>query len=305
MRKLVNLGSLCIDSVYSVPNLAHAGETVASLGCNTFPGGKGLNQSIAAAYAGCEVVHIGAVGDDGDLLLDVLRDANVDIADIVRLPGQSGHAVIQVDASGQNAIVISGGTNRSLDRAVFDRAFERLEADDWLLLQNEINDVDAAIREANAAGRRVALNLAPVDERIGVYPLDLLDLLIVNELEAMAAAGTADLDAAFVALEEKLPNTSVVLTEGARGLRYIDRTTRSKGTLGSFKVEPVDETGAGDCFVGYLMAGLVKGAELPLVLNEASAAGALACTANGAATAIPARDAVEALLQAQPLIPSP
>ena len=137
------------------------------------------------------------------------------------------------------------------------------------------------------------------DARIEGYPLGLLNLLIVNEIEAMAAANLTDVDGAYDALVELLPETSIVLTEGQSGLRFADAQTGERGRLASFVVEAIDETAAGDAFVGYLMAGLVRGADLPSVLREASAAGALAVTAKGAATAIPRRDAVDTLLANQ------
>lgn len=301
VAKLVNLGSLCIDTVYSVPNLAGAGETVASLDCRVFPGGKGLNQSIAAAHGGCLVHHLGAVGEDGDVLLDALRNANVDVSGVARCAGQSGNAVIQVDTAGQNAIVITGGANRALDQAVIDDAIDRLEDGDWLLLQNEINDVAAVIRQARKADAHIALNLAPADERISDYPLELLDLLVVNEIEAMAAADSTAVDTAFTALRQRLPETAIVLTEGSSGLRFADPVHSQSGNLASFAVTPVDETAAGDAFVGYLLAGLVAGADLHTVLPVASAAGALAVTVEGAATSIPEREAVMRLVGEQAL----
>ena len=114
MPKLVNLGSLCVDNVYRVGSIAAAGETVASASHDVFPGGKGLNQSIAAARAGAQVVHVGCVGGDGDWLRDTLAAEGVDVSGVRIVDGSSGHAVIQVNDRGENAIVIAGGaTERS------------------------------------------------------------------------------------------------------------------------------------------------------------------------------------------------
>ncbi|MCH1551131.1 MAG: PfkB family carbohydrate kinase, partial [Pseudomonadales bacterium] len=163
MSKLVNIGSLCIDFVYGVPDIVKSGETLASVQSQIFCGGKGLNQSLAAARAGAEVHHLGAIGDDGFALLDTLRAAGVNTDGVLQLEGPSGQAFIQVDPAGRNAIVISGGSNRRLPASLFDAAVAILEPGDWVLLQNETNDVGAAIRRASAVGAQVALNLAPPD----------------------------------------------------------------------------------------------------------------------------------------------
>lgn len=300
MAKLVNVGSLCIDLVYPVPSIVKAGETLASGARQVFPGGKGLNQSIAAARAGAEVKHYGAVGDDGDMLLEQLQQEGVDTAGVQRLSGPSGQAIIQVDAQGQNAIVISGGSNRALSNELIDEAVAELKPGDWVLLQNEVNDVGQIMAKAAATGANIAFNVAPPDERIFEYPIELLKLLVVNEPEAMALAVQDTPQAAFSSLVASYPKTHVVLTRGKEGLLFYDADTRQQHELGTFKVTAVDETAAGDAFVGYLMAALVAGKTLPEAMPTASAAGALAVTAAGAAPSIPSAVAVAALLQDQP-----
>ncbi|XOV81618.1 MAG: ribokinase [bacterium] len=300
MAKLVNVGSLCIDLVYSVPAIVKAGETLASGTRQVFAGGKGLNQSIAAARAGAQVLHFGAVGDDGDMLLQQLQQEGVDVSGVQRLPGPSGQAIIQVDAEGQNAIVISGGSNRQLSPQLIEQAVAQLQGDDWILLQNEVNDVGEMMKQAAQRGAKIAFNVAPPDERIFQYPIELLQLLVVNEPEAMALAKQPSTQSAFTRLVELYPATHIVLTRGKDGLLCYDAQTRQQHEKGTFKVNAVDETAAGDAFVGYLLASLVEGKSLPDALPEASAAGALAVTAAGAAPSIPSAEAVRALLQAQP-----
>lgn len=265
-----------------------------------FSGGKGLNQSLAAARAGAQVHHFGAVGDDGEALLGELRAEGVNVEGILQLEGPSGHAVIQVDTLGQNAIVISGGSNRRLPTALFEQAVSGLAAGDWVLLQNEINDVERVMRLAAQAGARIAFNVAPPDERLSGYPIELLSLLIANEPEAMALAGQTTTQAAFEALIQRFPQTNLVLTQGKDGLLYFDADTGERAHMAAFEVQPVDETAAGDAFVGYLMAGLVTGLNITQTLARASAAGALAVTHEGAAPSIPQSAAVDALLDAQP-----
>lgn len=299
MPKLVNLGSLCIDLVYDVPQLAGAGETIASLDRQVFCGGKGLNQSLAAARAGAQVHHFGAVGDDGQDLLQALHDAGVETSGVAQMAGPSGHAVIQVDQQGQNSIVIAGGTNRQLPMELIDRAVSTVADGDWLLLQNETNEVDTTISAAAATSGRVALNLAPPDSRVGDYPIGDLDLLIVNVAEANALAGTSSPGSALRTLIEQYPEVSLLLTMGGDGLYLYDSMDGVAQAMGAFAVTPVDETAAGDSFVGYLMASLVAGENLPDAVLRASAAGALAVTRAGAAPSIPSIEEVGSLIEQQ------
>lgn len=294
MPKLINLGSLCIDNVYSVTTIATVGETVASQNHAVFPGGKGLNQSLAASKAGVDVHHIGCVGEDGIWLKELLADAGVNVSDVRQVEIRSGHAVIQVDSAGQNSIVISGGANRSIQPLDRDVALTLLQPGDWLLLQNEINDIEALLQEASDRDVNIAFNVAPVDGREKNYSLDAVELLIVNEVEAAALAQETDLEIALDALCGRYPTTHVVLTLGRDGLLHGIGGHREK--LAAYRVEAVDETAAGDAFVGYLMAGLLSGEDYSKALQLGSAAGALAVTQRGAASSIPEYADVLAML---------
>ncbi len=294
MPKLINLGSLCIDDVYSVDTIANAGETVASQNHTVFPGGKGLNQSLAASKAGADVHHIGCIGEDGIWLKEILADAGVDVGNVRQVEIRSGHAVIQVDSAGQNSIVISGGANRSIQALDREVAFTLLQSGDWLLLQNEINDIEDVLKEAGDRDVNVAFNVAPVDGREQNYRLNTLGLLIVNEVEAAALAQETDPDVALDALCGRYPTAHVVLTLGRDGLLHGIGGHREK--LAAYRVEAVDETAAGDAFVGYLMAGLLSGEDYLKALQLGSAAGALAVTQQGAASSIPEYADVLAML---------
>jgi len=295
MFELVNLGSLCIDNVYRVPAIARGGETLSALGPARFAGGKGLNQSLAAAQAGCRVAHCGCVGADGAFLIQVLRDAGVDVSGIrMQNDVPSGHAVIQVDPTGANAIVIVGGANRVIDAGDVERALAILEPDGWLLLQNEINDIEHVLSTARKAGVRVAMNVAPVDGRETGYDLAALDLLVVNEWEAQALSGEPEGRRAVDALTARCPELQIVVTRGERGLTY--GRGRDRIDLGAFAVAAVDETAAGDAFIGYLMHGMLRRSPAREALVRASAAGAIAVTRAGAADSIPSGSAVAAFL---------
>lgn len=305
MPKLVNLGSLCIDNVYTVPAIAQPGETVASLDYQQHPGGKGLNQSLAAARAGLDVVHVGCMGRDGARLAEVLESAGVAV-DGIRISDThaSGHAVIQVDASGQNAIVIAGGANRFLEPQDLERALNVMGEGDWLLIQNEINDIERILNVVSKLPVSLAFNVAPADARVIDYPLDGVDLLIVNEIEAAALADGAAPADAVERLCTRYPTCHVVLTCGALGLRYGHGAERLE--LPAFPVDAVDETAAGDAFIGYLMHGWLNGHGTAEALAWASAAGALAVTVAGAATSIPtAAEVAEFLRDAQGLRDAP
>ncbi|MCE2459906.1 MAG: ribokinase [Pseudomonadales bacterium] len=302
MPKLVNLGSLCIDHVYRVPAFTGPGETVSSLTHEVFPGGKGLNQSIAAARAGIDVVHVGCVGEDGGWLTDTLSAEGIDVSGLRVAEGASGHAMIQVNESGENAIVIFGGTNRTLARDDMETALARVERGDWLMLQNEINDLDLVLRLAGERGCQVAFNVAPVDGREAGYDLSCVGLLIVNEIEASALAGTDatgdDWSGVMAALGERAPKAAIVLTLGADGLVYRDETGLT--TFPAYAVTAVDETAAGDAFIGFLMGSLIQGESMESALRMGSAAGALAVTQAGAASSLPAVADVRGLVQTGP-----
>ena len=296
MPKLVNLGSLCVDNVYTVPAITKPGETVAALDYQQHPGGKGLNQSLAAARAGLDVVHVGCVGSDGRWLTEVLASAGVDVAGLrISETEPSGHAVIQVDASGQNAIVVVGGANQSLEQCDLEFALSALEADDWLIIQNEINNIGHILNVFSELPSRIAFNVAPADPRVVDYPLDVVDLLIINEIEAAAIADGAAPAEALDLLCARYSTCHVVLTCGAQGLRYGMGGDRLE--LPAFPVDAVDETAAGDAFIGFLMHGWLNGHGQAEALAWASAAGALAVTVAGAATSIPTAAEVAEFLQ--------
>ena len=296
--RLINVGSLCIDYVYSVPQIVVSGETLASTARHVYAGGKGLNQSIAAARGGADVLHFGLVGPDGQWLKKILAAEGVDTHGISSVETPSGHAFIQVDEAGRNAIVIHGGSNRELPETVFREAVQTATEQDWVLLQNEINDLEAILDIAAASPARIAFNVAPVDARALGYNLDLVDLLIVNEAEAIGLTGAQTHRSAFRELREKFPQTTILLTLGALGC-WLSQPGGPVRVFDAFTVDPVDETAAGDAFVGYLLAGLVAGEKLQRSILEASAAGALAVTESGAAPSLPLRASVERMLAAQ------
>ena len=187
-----NFGSLNLDYVYNVDHFVRAGETISSSLLNTFCGGKGLNQSIALARAGAKVYHAGAVGNDGGALVKVLEDNNVDtsLIRIVDLP--TGHAIIQRDPDGQNCILLFGGANQSITDSHIEAALSGFSKDDYLILQNEINNTKSIMKRAKDKGMKIVLNPSPMDEKIHALPLELVDIFIVNEVEAESLFGSPE-----------------------------------------------------------------------------------------------------------------
>ena len=289
MAKILNIGSLNLDYVYAVPHFVEAGETLPSSRRDVFAGGKGLNQTVAAARAGAEVCHGGAVGVDGDMLLDLLRDAGADVSAVARVDVPTGHAVIQVTPQGENAILILGGANRAVSPETVGIALEKVGPGDILLLQNEINGLDHIIRRAAQKGLRILFNPAPMEEAVKDLPLELLDTLIVNEGEGKALAGDMD------ALKAAYPNQKILLTQGSRGASL---WTGSEVIFQpAFPVEAVDTTAAGDCFLGYYAAALAENLPYAAALRLAAAASALSVQRQGAAPSIPLRGEVEDYLK--------
>jgi len=298
MADLVNLGSLCIDIVYSVPRITRHGETVTALKQARFVGGKGLNQSLAAARAGCRVAHHGCVGNDGGFLVDALREAGVDARGVrIDATSPSGQAVIQVDQVGANAIVIVGGANRCLVADDIAKALASVAPHGWLLLQNEVNAIDEILASARRHRVRVAMNLAPADGRERGYDLDALELLVMNSMEAQALTGEEAADRAIDAVTNRHPALAVVVTLGENGLVYGAGAERLR--LGAFHVDAVDETAAGDAFMGYLMHDWIDARAPREALVRASAAGAIAVTKPGAASSIPHAAEVERFLNSR------
>lgn len=150
--KILNFGSLNIDYVYRVPRMVCPKETLACDGMEQFLGGKGFNQSVALARAGAPVFHAGLIGEDGGVFLDACREYGIDAGHIRRIPGRSGHTIIQVDPAGENCILLYGGANRALDEAYIEQVLADFSAGDILLLQNEVNCLDVLIRAAHRRG---------------------------------------------------------------------------------------------------------------------------------------------------------
>ncbi len=285
MSGILNLGSINLDHVYQVPRFVRPGETLSSEGYALGFGGKGFNQSIALARAGAGVAHAGAVGADGCELLARLRAEGVDASRVTEVGGATGHAVIQVDPSGQNAIVIHGGANARVTPENFDAFFNGFGSGDHFLCQNETSSVPDALARARTEGLTVWFNPAPVTAAVASYPLEAVDWLIVNETEGSALSGAETPESIVETLRNRFPHLSVVLTLGGKGVVIASGGSYSR--IPAERVEAVDTTAAGDTFIGYFIAAVVDGADLEDAARRAARAAAVCVTRPGAADAIP------------------
>ena len=286
--RVLNVGSLNVDHVYNVRKFVQPGETIASNGYARFAGGKGLNQSIALARAGAEVAHAGLIGADGVFLRDKLAESGVDTEFVRVIDEPSGHAVIQVAESGENCIILHGGANLAFDERFLDGVFGDFSSGDALLVQNETNMVPEILERGAAKKMFVAFNPAPMTPEVASYPLEKVDLLIVNETEGGALAGTGKPSEIPAKLAEILPGTRVVLTLGAAGAVYFDGGREVR--VPAPRVDVVDTTAAGDTFIGYLLAGLLEDSnDMERALETAVAAAGICVRREGAADSIPFR----------------
>jgi ribokinase len=285
---VINFGSYSIDNVYSVPHFVKPGETLPSLDYQVHPGGKGLNQSLALAYAGIKLKHAGKVGKDGLWLKSLLSEAGVDtsLTQVVDTP--SGHANIQVTPEGENAIVIYGGANKSIEKQDIVAALANVSAGDYLLIQNEISCLPELIEMAARKQQRIIFNAAPITDEVVNYPLNLVEFFIVNELEGKAISGEVVPQDILDALIDKYPESRIILTLGEGGAIYKDRAQQI--SQAAFPVSAVDSTGAGDTFSGYFLAGIVQETSIKECLEKACKAAAICVTRRGAASSIPRQD---------------
>lgn len=290
--KVLNFGSLNIDYVYDVEHFVQKGETISSTGLNVFGGGKGLNQSVAFSKAGADIYHAGAIGADGEFLKDLLEKSGVNTSCVMKSDTvRTGNAIIQNDSQGDNCILLYGGANQTITRSFIENVFERFEAGDWLIIQNEINEIPYIVECAWKKQMKVVLNPSPMNEKIFDIDLNHVDYFILNEGEAKALAG-ADLgtDTPETALQKKFPHARIVLTLGEKGSVYLD----DKETIrqSAYKVNAVDTTAAGDTFTGYFVAGILQELSVKDALDLAAKASAITVTGKGAAPSIPWREQV-------------
>ena len=283
--KVLNIGSCNLDYVYSLNHIVTEGETERCCEMKIFPGGKGLNQSVAASKAGAEVWHAGCIGSDGEILIDTMQRSGVNTSLITRSSEKSGHAIIQVSDSGENSIIVYPGTNDMIDKDYIDNTLALFSKGDILILQNEISNLIYIIEQAYKKGMTVILNPSPINDNIFKIDMNMISYLVLNEIEMRTIFGSDNSEASLLTATEKYPDLKIILTKGVKGSVYKD--SREYIHQASFKAEAVDTTAAGDTFMGYFVAGLYKGLTIRDTLKTASAASAIAVSRSGASPSIP------------------
>lgn len=298
-------GSLNLDIVTYLERMPLPGETVVGDKFETFPGGKGLNQAVAAARAGGAVSMVGVLGTDSnsELLSDVISTEGIGNEGIRKIEGGCGVAVIEVDHQGQNRIIVIAGANADLKSSdLTDAMMDKVVGKKILLsqLESPIAEVEAAFKKAKYAGFYTLLNPAPAKAiRESFYSV--IDLIIPNQFEAefLTQIKVIDLDSAIKAGKKLLAKgvNAALITMGEAGAILVEENNEE--FYKSFKVESIDSTAAGDAFCGALATRLSEGVDLDTAIRFATAAGALSVQQKGATVSLPKRDDILKLMASE------
>jgi len=280
-------GSINQDHIYTLPHRLEPGETLAASSYRVELGGKGANQSVAAARAGATVRHIGAVGaGEAEATLAAF---GVDVSGVQVVAEATGHAIILLEPGGENSIVIHPGANRAMDLNQARAALNAAEIGDLMLIQNETAHVAQMAEHAVGLGMEVIYSAAPFDAAAVEAVLPFTNILIVNAVEA------AQLQAVLGVPFEDLPVESVIVTKGAKGASWHARGTPDIH-VPAFAARVVDTTGAGDCFTGALAAALDADMSPQDAMRFAAAAAGVQVGRAGTAGAMPTRAEIDAAL---------
>ncbi|GHV18345.1 ribokinase [Spirochaetia bacterium] len=286
--KILVFGSLNIDLIFSVDHIVKPGETISSGSLARSAGGKGANQAAALAKAGLPVYMAGKIGQDGLFLLGLLQSYGVNTDRVAVYEGATGQALIQLDKSKQNAIVLYAGGNDNIIIEDIERTIPEFEPGDMIVLQNEISHTAEIIRAAKDRGMGICLNPSPYDQTVEELPLDLVDLFFVNEIEGTSLVKLPpDTPTPLVldALVKRFPKGEIILTAGKEGAFYGFGMIREKGDIIDTAV--ADTTGAGDTFTGYFIAARNRALPVREALAIACKAASIAVSRKGAMESIP------------------
>ncbi len=298
--KIVVVGSFNMDLTSYMPRLPRPGETLHGTSFQTGPGGKGSNQAVAAARLGADVTFVGRVGTDifADNAFQIWNSENINTRYVIRDPeNPTGVAPIWVEeTTGQNAIVVILGANSALSRQDIDNAAEAIARADILITQLE-TDIDAAayaLKLAKQSNVRTILNPAPA-AALSDEILANADILTPNEteLEVLSRMALDDIDSAARSLIRR-DDQIVIVTLGEGGAQIV--TAKNSINIPAIQVQPVDTTGAGDCFTGALAVALGEERVLSEAVRFANTAAGICVTRPGTARSMPSRDEVNALI---------
>jgi ribokinase len=304
------LGSANLDIVFTVDRIPSPGETLLAESAERYPGGKGLNQAVAAARAGASTAFIGALGTDdaGELLAETMAKAGIESGRVRRTAAATGQAFIVVDPAGENTIIVASGANATMT-GLEPADVEALALSAVLLMQLELpfSVVAEAAAVARASGALVMLNAAPAR----VVPGEVfawLDVLIVNEHEACLVGGSDELADASAALSVLVPR--LIVTLGSAGSMLYEAGAEV-ARIAAPHVTAVDTTGAGDTFCGAFAAAIAEGQEFETAVRFATAAAALSVQVVGAVPSVPMRAQIlasqgeSARIESVPIVSAP
>ena len=294
-------GSLNLDLVAYADNLPTLGQTVTGEKLVRFPGGKGLNQAIAASRSGSKVLMVGCLGQDseGDFLNQILLDEKIDSRYISRKQVQTGIAVIEVSKDGENRILIIPGANAQV-KYELEYLNDSVKPKVALAqLETPIAEVEKFIISANRAGVTTILNPAPI-QKLSNELIAACNYLIVNETEASFL-----IDKQFEKLNKdeaqavgkqllKMGAKQVIITLGDQGSLYLD--TQNVIYTPAFKISAIDTTAAGDAFCGAFATAIANGSPIEYALKFATAGGAIAATRAGAVPSLPTNSEILSML---------
>ena len=294
-------GSLNLDLVTYADKLPAIGETIVGEKLLKFPGGKGLNQAIAARRAGSEVLMVGSIGNDadGDYLFNILKSENIDPKFITKTSEQTGIAVIEVSKSAENRIIIIAGANSKTRFSNEVLTSSPSVTVSLAQLETPIAEVAKFIHESKAAGKITILNPAPI-QKLDQQLLQDTDYLIANETEASFLIGSAvehlSKDEAMTIARQLQKNGSkkVIITLGEQGSVYLDQ--EKELFTPAYKVKAVDTTAAGDAFCGAFATAISENKPVEYALKFASAAGGLAATKAGAVPSLPTQQEILSMI---------
>ena len=311
-KRIVVVGSINLDLVAATQRIPIAGETVAGLSFQTFPGGKGANQAVAAARLGGLVSMLGRLGTDvfGLQLRESLEESKVDTDGIEVVPGSSGVALITTDAKGENAITVVAGANAQLSPADLDAHIGFIRSAGILLTQLEIPLETVEYLAAIAARERIPLVLDPAPARsLPARLMKCVDWLTPNETEACFLLGYTPGELSEEVLEDAanallaLGCRNVILKLGKRGC-YVALLDGTRQLLPAYSVHAIDTTAAGDAFNGALAVALMNGQDPLSSASWASAVAAISVTRPGAQPSMPTLFEVDRFLEDTPSLGS-
>lgn len=283
-------GSVNIDRSFRLPRWIECGETISSLSLTTQAGGKGANQAVSLARAGVSVHLAATIGSDGLWIKEKLDRFGVDTSLVsVKDDTFTGTATILLDDKGRNSIVLYGGGNRENDEEYIRKIFSNFKEGDWLVIENEINNLPLIIDSAHERKMRICFNPSPFEDELLSLDWSVFDLIVVNEVEIMQLmkGKKGSWREILTDARTSFPSSSILLTLGEEGSMFLDRESGEITYTPIIRTHAVDTTGAGDTFLGYFLSSIIKGEGASDALRRATRAGAIAVSRYGAMDSIP------------------